>query len=117
MPETSVPDLLKPQWFQILLALSRGPLHGAAIMEEVLERTDGAMKLWPATLYGSLRDLEEAGWIEEADADDPPQPGGRRNVHALTAEGRAVLIAELERLEATLDVARRRRLLDSREAV
>ncbi|MEZ4415893.1 MAG: PadR family transcriptional regulator [Gemmatimonadota bacterium] len=104
---------MKPQWFQILLALSRGPLHGVAIMEEVLEQTDGAMKLWPATLYGSLRDLEETGWIRETPSDpDEPQPGGKRNVHTLTPRGRDALVAELKRLQGTLELARRRRLLE-----
>ena len=58
---------MKPHWFQILLAVAAGPIHGTAIMEEVLERTQGAMKLWPGTLYRSLRELEEGGWIVETD--------------------------------------------------
>lgn len=105
-------DLMKPHWFQILLALSRGEMHGSAIMEEVLERTDGAMKLWPATLYGSLRDLEEARWIREVPPapDAPPEPG-RRRVHALTEAGREALTAELRRMRGFLDVARERDLL------
>ena len=107
-----MPDLLKPHWFQILLALSRDEMHGSAIMEEVLERTEGAMKLWPATLYGSLRDLEEAEWIREVapEPDAPPEPG-RRRVHALTEAGREVLTAELRRMHDLLEVARERDLL------
>lgn len=103
---------LKPRWFQILLALSKGEMHGSAVMEEVLARTDGGMTLWPATLYGSLRDLEEAGWIREVepDPDAPPEPG-RRRVHALTEEGRAVLRAELVRMREILELARARDLL------
>lgn len=107
---------LKPRWFQILLALSEGEKHGSAIMEEVLARTDGGMKLWPATLYGSLRDLEEAGWIREVDPDPDaaPEPG-RRRTHTLTDEGRAVLRAELERMREILELARSRRLLPDPE--
>src|SRR5690606_23464071 len=56
---------LKANRFQVLLALSEGPLHGFAIREVVEERTNGGMTLWPATLYGVLRDLAEAGWIAE----------------------------------------------------
>jgi DNA-binding PadR family transcriptional regulator len=105
-------DHLKPQWFQILLALSRGPMHGSAIMEEVLERTDGAMKLWPATLYGSLRDLEDAGWIRESAPDPEVSPeGGRPRFHTLTEGGEEVLRAELERLRMILQVARERKLI------
>lgn len=105
-------DPLKPQWFHILLALSRGPMHGSAVMEEVLERTDGAMKLWPATLYGSLRDLEDAGWIRETVPDPLVLPeGGRPRFHALTERGEEVLRAELERLRTILQVARERDLI------
>lgn len=104
---------LKPQWFQILLALAGGPLHGTAIMEEVLERTDGEMKLWPATLYGSLRDLESEGWIDEAPAPaDAPTEGGRRKFYALGPEGREVLAAEARRLAGWVRVARERAVLD-----
>lgn len=105
-------DRLKPHWFHILLALSRGEMHGSAIMEEVLELTEGALTLWPATLYGSLRDLEEAGWIREVppDPDAPPEPG-RRRVHRLTEAGREVLRAELQRLRDLLEVARERDLI------
>lgn len=107
-----MPEPLKPRWFQILLALSKSEMHGSAIMEEVLARTDGGMKLWPATLYGSLRDLEDSGWIREveSDPDEPPEPG-RRRVHALTEAGRAVLRDELERMREILDLARTRDLL------
>jgi PadR family transcriptional regulator PadR len=105
-------DALKPQWFQILLALAGGPLHGTAIMEEVLERTDGDMKLWPATLYGSLRDLEERGWIRETGApEDGPGEGGRRRFYEVTEGGREVLAAEAERLARYLEVARDRDVL------
>ena len=108
-----MPDALKPHWFQILLALGGGPLHGSAIVDEVLERTDGSMKLWPATLYGSLRDLEERGWIREVElVDPPPHEGGTRRFHELTPAGRDVVGAELRRWEGLLDVARRRNLLD-----
>ncbi|MBT8337925.1 MAG: PadR family transcriptional regulator [Gemmatimonadetes bacterium] len=109
-----MPDgALKPQWFQILLALAGGALHGSAIMEEVLERTDGEMKLWPATLYGSLRDLEGRGWIEEADPPEgAPTEGGKRRFYALSEAGREALAAETRRFEGWVRVARSRAVLD-----
>ena len=109
-------DALKPQWFQILLALAGGALHGTAIMEEVLERTGGEMKLWPATLYGSLRDLEERGWIRETNPpEDAPAEGGRRRFYAVTDPGRTVLAAEADRLAHYLEVARERRVIGGAE--
>ena len=105
-------EALKPHWFQILLALSRAPMHGTAIMEEVLERTEGDMKLWPATLYGSLRDLEESGWIRETEpGPDDPQEGGKRRFYALAREGEQALRSELARMRAILEVAAERDLL------
>lgn len=111
-----MPDPLKPQWFHILLALGRGPMHGSAVMEEVLERTDGAMKLWPATLYGSLRDLESAGLIRETSPTaGSPSERGRRRFHELTPLGETTLREELHRLREILDIARSRDLLPEPE--
>lgn len=105
-------DALKPQWFQILLSLAGADLHGSAIMEEVLARTEGEMKLWPATLYGSLRDLEDRGWIQEADPPEgSPGEGGRRRFYGLTDAGRVVLAAETGRLARYVEVARARHVL------
>jgi DNA-binding PadR family transcriptional regulator len=106
-----VSEPLKPHWFQILFSLASGPRHGSAVVEDVLERTDGGMKLWPATLYGSLRDLEDAGWIRECDAPaDAPAEGGRRRFHELTPTGLRIVREEVARLEALVDEARARGL-------
>ena len=62
---------LKTAWFHILLALGDGPAHGYAVRSEVEERTAGRVKLWPATLYGSIRDMEEdvAALVSHLDAE------------------------------------------------
>ena len=87
---------LKPHRFHILLALADRDLHGTAIVEEVLERTDGALRLWPGMLYRSLRQLEADGLIREV---DPPQgaptEGGRRRFYSLRREGRLRLHEEV----------------------
>ncbi len=107
---------LSPHWFQILLALAAGPLHGTAIMEEVLERTEGEMKLWPGTLYGSLRDLASEGWIDETDPPpNAPTEGGRRRFYEITPEGRRALAHEVERLAGYVRVARARHVVDGPE--
>ena len=41
---------LKPKVLHILLAVADGPRHGYSIMQEVAERTDGQVRLWPAAL-------------------------------------------------------------------
>jgi DNA-binding PadR family transcriptional regulator len=100
---------IKPVWFQMLLVLAGGVRHGYAIRREVEERTDGAMRLWPTTLYGSLSKMEEAGLIEEVD--DEPSGGDDdidRVFYRLTALGRTVLLAETERLEELVRLSRAR---------
>jgi DNA-binding PadR family transcriptional regulator len=103
---------LKPKVLHILLAVADGPRHGYSIMQEVLERTDGQVRLWPAGLYGLLRELEKLDLIAQsekrpaADEDDE-----RRRYFALTAHGKRVLDADVRRLEAIVHRARSSRAL------
>ncbi|MFZ1141048.1 MAG: helix-turn-helix transcriptional regulator [Candidatus Sulfotelmatobacter sp.] len=91
---------LKTQWFHIMLALAGGEQHGYGIMQEVLQRTTGKVRLWPATLYGSIKRLIEAELIEESDERPAPElDDARRRYYRLTALGRLVLDAECERLQ------------------
>jgi DNA-binding PadR family transcriptional regulator len=103
------PTRLKAHWFHILLALADRELHGTAIMEEVLDRTQGQTRLWPGKLYGALHDLAEARLIREVDApDDAPTEGGKRRFYAITREGKVTLREEVQRLAALVRVARAR---------
>jgi DNA-binding PadR family transcriptional regulator len=103
---------MKPHHFQILLAIADHPMHGTAIMEEVLARTDGQMKLWPGTLYGSLRELEAEGWLEETDApEDAPTEGGKRRFHRITKPGRHELAEEVHRLASFVRAAKTKRVI------
>ena len=91
---------LKTNWFHILLSLAGEEQHGYGIMQEVLDRTDGKVRLWPATLYGSLKRLIDAGLIEESDERPVPESDdARRRYYRLTRLGRHVLDAESERLQ------------------
>jgi len=91
---------LKTQWFHIMVSLAGGEQHGYGIMQDVLDRTAGKVRLWPATLYGSLKRLIEAGLIEESDERPAPElDDARRRYYRLTALGRRVLDAECERLQ------------------
>ena len=107
MPEASEPQALKPQWFHILLSLADRDLHGTAIMEEVLDRTDGTVRLWPGMLYGSLKDMADSGLITEVDPpEDAPTEGGKRRFYAITRAGRLALHDEVERMASFVRVAR-----------
>jgi len=104
-PEQFLP--LKPQWFHVLLALAGHDQHGYGIMQEVLERTDGKVRLWPATLYSTLKRLIEADLIEESkQRPAPEQDDERRRYYRLTRLGRQVLTAESERLEELVRIYR-----------
>jgi DNA-binding PadR family transcriptional regulator len=97
---------MRRHWFFILLSLATADRHGSGVMRDVLDLTDGDLKLWPVTLYGSLDELREQGWIRElekppADADD----SARKRWFRITAAGRRAVTAELARLESTVRVA------------
>lgn len=103
---------LKPKALHVLLAIADGPRHGYSIMQEVADRTEGQVRLWPAALYGLLRELEKDDFIAEsavrpaAEEDDE-----RRRYFALTPRGKRVLDAEVRRLEAIVHHARASRAL------
>jgi len=102
---------LKTNWFHILLSLSGQEQHGYGIMNEVLERTGGKVRLWPATLYGTLKRLIDQGLIEESDERPAPElDDARRRYYRLTDRGKSVLDAESERLEELVGILRKRRL-------
>jgi len=101
---------LKTNWFHILLSLAAGEQHGYGIMQEVGERTHGKVRLWPATLYGSIKRLIEAGLIEESDErPSPEQDDARRRYYRLTRLGKQVLDAETERLEELVRIVQFKR--------
>jgi DNA-binding PadR family transcriptional regulator len=97
---------LTPAMFHILLALADGEKHGYAILKEVLRRTDDKVRLSAGTLYGNLARLENSGWIVESNK--RPEVGlddERRRYYRLTELGRAVALAEAERMQQALEQA------------
>jgi DNA-binding PadR family transcriptional regulator len=107
---------LKPHWFHVLLSLADQEQHGYGIMLEVLERTSGKVRLWPATLYGTLKRLIEADLIEESDRRPAAEiDDARRRYYKLTRLGRRVLAAESQRLEDLVRVIRAKGGLVKRE--
>jgi DNA-binding PadR family transcriptional regulator len=108
-PQAFLP--LKTNWFHIMLSLSGQEQHGYGIMNEVLTRTNQKVKLWPATLYGTLKRLIEEQLIEESDERPAAElDDARRRYYRLTKLGRHVLEAESERLEELVGILRKRRL-------
>jgi DNA-binding PadR family transcriptional regulator len=104
-PEGYLP--LTPAVLDIMVALGDEEMHGYAIMQEVRMRTAGNRRLAPGTLYRSLRQMEQRGWVVEAEErPDPSLDDERRRYYRLTDLGRRVALAELERLEGLVATAR-----------
>ena len=101
---------MRRHWFFILLSLADRDRHGSGVMRDVLELTGGELKLWPVTLYGSLDELREHGWIRALDAppDDAEDDSARKRWFRITPAGKRALTAEVARLETTVRVATRR---------
>ena len=114
-PDSFLP--LKPHWFHVLLSLADEEQHGYGIMQEVLDRTDGKVRLWPATLYGTLKRLVDEDFIAESgDRPAPDRDDARRRYYRLTKLGRRVLNAECQRLQDLVSVIRTKRGVKPLEA-
>jgi DNA-binding PadR family transcriptional regulator len=98
--------------FHILMALARGDNHGYGIMLDIEERTNGRVRIGPGTLYGTIKRLLKAGWIAELEErPDPALDDERRRYYRLTDLGYRVAMAEAERLDSLVNLARDARLL------
>jgi DNA-binding PadR family transcriptional regulator len=110
--KTSPQQPLTPAVFHILLALADGEKHGYSIMKDVENQTNGKLKMGPGTLYGSIKRMLAAGFIEEADErPDPALDDERRRYYRLNDLGKKVLSAESQRLEQAVKIARQKQVL------
>ena len=103
-----MPEMLKPHWYYMLLSLAGGAKHGLAVARDVRDLSGDRVRLWPATLYGSLEELAIRGWIEEIDdgSRHRPDDSERKRYYALTRTGHAAIAAETERLADLVKLAR-----------
>src|SRR5215468_1680412 len=101
---------LKSHWLHILLSLVGAEQHGYGIMQDVLTRSDGKVRLWPATLYGSLKRLIKEGLIvESGDRPAPEFDDARRRYYKLTPLGQRVLDLESDRLKQLVRILQAKR--------
>src|SRR5947199_8531876 len=92
-PEALLP--LSPAVFHILLALVDAERHGYGIMQEIAARTEGAVRMGPGTLYGSIKRMLADGLIEESgERRDPALDDERRRYYRLTSLGQRVVRME-----------------------
>jgi DNA-binding PadR family transcriptional regulator len=112
-PENLLP--LPVAMFHILVAVADQDRHGYAIMQDVAARTNGALRLSPGTLYGSIRRMLDLGLFAELnDRERPDEDDERRRYYRITAFGRSVAQAEATRLTTLLRQARAAGLTPSR---
>lgn len=83
-----------------MLALLGGENHGYALMQLVEEQSDGAVRMGPGTLYGTLNRLLADGLILETTGDRAEAAAERRRYYRLTIEGDRVARTELNRLRS-----------------
>ena len=95
----------------ILLALAEKERHGYAVMLEVNEASEGAIKLGPGTLYRSIQDLLKDGLIQESASRPVRNEDQRRRYYGLTGLGRKVLASESRRLASVVALAKSRKVL------
>lgn len=101
--------------FHILVALADRDRHGYSIMQDVAQRTGGAVRLSPGTLYGAIKRMVEQDLIIELrEAPDPKDDDERRRYYRLTPHGRKVAMAEAARLESLVQQARATGLIPKR---
>ena len=95
MPKRSMEQLTESM-FYVLMSLTAKPRCGIDIAACIERRTDGRIKLGPATLYTLLAKFEQEKYIKEIRVE------GRRRTYRITERGMDAYRAEVERLRACL---------------
>lgn len=78
----------------VLAVLAEEPRNGYQVIQQIAERTDGAWKPSPGSVYPTLQQLEDEGLVRAEESD------GRRLFH-LTASGRTYVEEHADELAAT----------------
>ena len=78
--------------FYILFCLQK-PNHGYGIVQIVEQLTDGAIRLAPGTMYGSLSKMEKDGVIRFVKEED------KRKIYVITEIGLEILNIERSRIQ------------------
>ena len=77
----------------ILSVLADQPRNGYQVIQEIAERTGGAWKPSPGSIYPTLQQLEDEGLVEQT-------TDGGRKAYALTEDGRAYVTGHPEEMAA-----------------
>jgi PadR family transcriptional regulator len=98
-------DVLKGHLDLLLLAIVEdGPMHGYAVIEELRNRTDGAIDLPEGTIYPALHRLERAGLLQSSWS----EVGGRkRRSYTLTQPGKKAALEKRREWSAFASMVQR----------
>lgn len=117
-PANRVPDDLQhllpltAAVFFILFALADREKHGYAIMQSVSQISENQFRMGPGTLYSTIQRLLDLDLIEETDGvGSQSDHEDRRRYYRLTRTGKAILAADLNRMQSILRLAREKRLV------
>ncbi|MBU5486680.1 PadR family transcriptional regulator [Clostridium sp. MSJ-8] len=77
--------------YYILLSLLK-PRHGYGIMKYVEELTEGEFTIGPATLYTTIKKIQNSGYIELAGESED-----RKKIYKLTQKGEEAILSEIKR--------------------
>lgn len=103
---------LTPAVLFILFALADGEKHGYAIMQSVSRASDNQFRMGPGTLYTTIQRLLDLDLIEETEnAGGQSDHESRRRYYKLTRTGKAVLAADISRMESVVRLARDKKLV------
>lgn len=112
-PPSGSQSHLTPVVYHTLLVLSGEPLHGYAISQAVERLTEGQVRMGPGTLYGTLKKLHDAGWLEPTvDVHAQGAHATRRRYYRLTTAGSDALKHEAQRLTRAVELAMNYAVLD-----
>jgi DNA-binding PadR family transcriptional regulator len=93
--------------FHILMAVASEDRHGYAIIQDVEQRTGGALRMSAGTLYRSIQRMLEQGLLVETNERPAPElDDERRRYYRITPFGTAVARAEARRLNDLVTMAR-----------
>ena len=99
MPETPLRGELPPGSLEMLVlqTLTLDSLHGYAIAQHILRRSDDVFKVEQGSLYPALDRLQRKGWVTSEWRLSPTKR--RARYYTITDSGREQLRQELERYE------------------
>lgn len=98
MPKKAM-ETLTETMFYVLMVFQQGSLCGIDAAEQIRLRSDGRLRLGPATLYTILARFLQEKYITEL------QVEGRKRTYAVTEKGRQAYQEELLRLRRCLEDA------------